>query len=98
MNICIEQAARDYIMKKDRDKAITLTVARRPGSCWGGGREVRLPSVRLGIDAEKKHAYQQVDIAGISVFYADGVFEEFPSLTVKLEKILFFKRLVATAK
>lgn len=33
MKISIEQAAHDYIMKKDRDKAITLTVARRPGSC-----------------------------------------------------------------
>lgn len=31
MNITIEQAARDYIMNKDQ--AITLTVARRPGSC-----------------------------------------------------------------
>jgi hypothetical protein len=33
MNIIIEPAARDYIMKKDKNKAITLTVARRPGSC-----------------------------------------------------------------
>ena len=59
---------------------------------------MRLPSVRLGIDAEKKHAYQQTEIAGITVFYADSVFEEFPSITVKLEKILIFKKLVAKAK
>ena len=33
MNITIEQAAREYILQKDGDKAITLTVVRRPGSC-----------------------------------------------------------------
>lgn len=33
MNIIVEQAAHDYILQKDKDKAITLTVARRPGSC-----------------------------------------------------------------
>jgi len=33
MKIIIETDARDYIMKKNKDKAITLTVARRPGSC-----------------------------------------------------------------
>lgn len=33
MKVIIEQAARDYILKKDREKAVTITVARRPGSC-----------------------------------------------------------------
>jgi len=33
MKIIIEPDARDYIMKKDKDKAVTLTVAKRPGSC-----------------------------------------------------------------
>ena len=33
MNIKIEPAAREYIVNKGQDKAITLTVARRPGSC-----------------------------------------------------------------
>ena len=59
---------------------------------------MRLPSVRLGIDEEKRYAYQQVNIEGITVFYADSVTESFPTISVKLEKILFFKRLVATAK
>lgn len=33
MNIIIEPDARTYIMKKNKDKAITVTIARRPGSC-----------------------------------------------------------------
>jgi hypothetical protein len=33
MNIIIESDARNYIMKKNKDKAITVTIARRPGSC-----------------------------------------------------------------
>ncbi|XER02541.1 hypothetical protein SMWOGL2_30560 [Sporomusa malonica] len=32
MNIIIEPDARNYIMKNNKDKAITVTVAKRPGS------------------------------------------------------------------
>lgn len=33
MNIVIELAAREYIQKKSADKAITISLAQRPGSC-----------------------------------------------------------------
>ena len=33
MNIIIEPDARDYIIKKNKDRAITVEVIKRPGSC-----------------------------------------------------------------
>lgn len=33
MNIIIEPAAREYIQKKNADKAITISLAQRPGGC-----------------------------------------------------------------
>lgn len=59
---------------------------------------MRLPSVRLGIDEGKRQVYQQVNIAGIAVFYADSVADSFSNVTIKVGKILFFNRLIATAK
>ncbi|TCL37177.1 hypothetical protein EV210_10642 [Anaerospora hongkongensis] len=98
MNIIIEPDARNYIMKKNKDKAITVTIARRPGGCCGGGCELQLPSVRLGIDPEKVQIYPKAVVEGINVYYVGDVAQRFKTVSVKLEKLLFLKKLIAAGK
>lgn len=85
-------------MKNNKDKAITVTVAKRPGSVWKGGREAQLPSVRLGIDQGKVQSYPKVVVDGIDVYYVDSVATSFKTVRVKVEKLLFFKKLVAVSE
>ncbi|WP_222427899.1 hypothetical protein [Sporomusa sp. KB1] len=53
--------------------------------------------MRLGKTDKAVH-YKQVNIDGIEVYYHPTVAEIFKRLTIKIEKIFFFKRLVASDK
>lgn len=98
LNIIIEPDAREFISKKDRSKAITLTIARRPGCCCGGGQDVELPAVKLGINPEKVRTYPKTVVDGIDVYYSEQAATSFSTIRIKLEKLLFFKKLIANNK
>ncbi len=100
MNIVIEPAAREYIQKKNADKAITISLAQRPGGCCGGGCvcDAQLPTVRLGIDQGKVNSYQKTMVDGINVYYSDRLLGNYKTVTVKIEKILFINNLAVTGK
>ena len=93
VNIIIEPEARNFIL--ERDKVITITVARRPGSICKGGGEVQLPSVQLGIDQEKAHTYHKLALDGIDAYYSESAASCFTAVKIKVEKFLFSKKLVA---
>ncbi|HML35154.1 hypothetical protein [Sporomusa sphaeroides] len=59
---------------------------------------MQLPSVRLGIDPEKVQIYPKAIVEGIDVYYVDSVAQRFKTVSVKLEKLLFFKKLIATGE
>jgi hypothetical protein len=51
--------------------------------------------VRLGIDPEKVYSFQKTVVDDIDVYYLDSVATSFSTVRIKLEKLLFFKKLVA---
>jgi hypothetical protein len=52
--------------------------------------------VRLGkIDGGQMNYYYMLPVDGVDVYYQDNVATHYRELTVKLEKILFFKKLAA---
>lgn len=59
---------------------------------------MQLPSVRLGIDPGKVQIYPKTVVDGIDVYYIDGVARSFKTVKVKLEKLLFFKKLIAAGE
>ena len=59
---------------------------------------MQLPSVRLGIDASKAQIYQREVVGGINIYYSDSVASNFNTVTLKLEKLLFFKKLIAVSE
>lgn len=56
---------------------------------------MQLPSVRLGIDQGKVQSYQRAVVDGIDVYYIESVATSFKTVRVKLEKLLFLKKLIA---
>lgn len=61
--------------------------------------DARYPSVRLGeADPGKMHSYNKTSVDGIEVYYLDRLPEFFTAITVKIEKLFFFKKLVAKGK
>ncbi|HML35160.1 hypothetical protein [Sporomusa sphaeroides] len=61
--------------------------------------DARVPSVRLGnIQADKLSSYQQATVDDITVYCHESLPVLFRRITIKLEKILFFKRLAATTE
>ncbi|MCM0757295.1 hypothetical protein M7775_01775 [Sporomusa sphaeroides DSM 2875] len=59
---------------------------------------MQLPSVRLGIDPGKVQIYPKSVVEGINVYYVDSVAQRFKTVSVKLEKLLFFKKLIAAGE
>lgn len=59
---------------------------------------MQLPSVRLGIDASKAQIYQREIVEGINIYYSDSVASNFKMVTLRLEKLLFFKKLIAVSE
>lgn len=98
MDVFIELSARDYIVKKSPQKAITLGVGKREGaSCGcsvGGGV---YPSVTMGVSPYDVGSYNKVDIDGIEVYYPNAV-SIFKTVTVKVEGIFFYKQLLALGR
>ncbi len=96
MKINLEESARNYIIKKSPDKAITLGVGKRDGaSCGcsvGGGI---YPYVKLGVSPFDVNVYVKNVIDGIEIYYPDSVANVFKTVTVKVEGILFYKQLLA---
>ncbi|HWR42823.1 hypothetical protein [Sporomusa sp.] len=59
---------------------------------------MQLPSVRLGIDQGKVQSYPKVIVDGIDVYYLDSVATSFKTVRVKIEKLLFFKKMIAVSE
>ncbi len=97
MLITIEESAKEYILRKSEERAISISVAQRPGGIHNHG-EVRvanqIPAVQLG-KTEKAVYYEQVEVDGIIVYYHPTVVELYGKLTVSLEKLFFMKKLIA---
>ena len=96
MEIYIESAACYYIAKKNRDKAITLSVGKREGAncgCSVGGGV--FPLVKLGVSPFDIDMYDKTNVDGIEVYYPDSMISSFKTVTVKVEGIFFYKQLLA---
>ncbi len=97
MEIQIEPMAREYIAKKDRNQAITIVIGERPGACCV--TETIYPSVRLGIvKPYEMQNYHQTTVNNIAVYYLERLPRVYRRVTVKVEKLLFFKKLVAVGE
>ncbi|VBB05733.1 Hypothetical protein LUCI_0944 [Lucifera butyrica] len=97
MDIILEPDARNYIMEKNKDKAVTIEIVKRPGSCCVGDAQV--PSTRLGrIGADKTHSYRETAVDGITVYYHEDLPALYRCLVVKTEKLLFFKHLAVSGE
>jgi hypothetical protein len=96
MEIIVEQSARNYILKKSPQKAVTLGVGKRDGANCGcsvsGGV---YPSVRLGVNPYDVESYNKVDKDGVVIYYPESVSNVFRTVTVKVEGALFLKQLLA---
>lgn len=92
----IESTARDYIIKKVQDKALTLGIGKREDAHCGcsvsGGV---FPFVKLGVSPFDIDIYNKINIDGIEVYYPDSITSSFKTVTVKVEGILFYKQLLA---
>lgn len=96
MEIYIESAARDYISKKNQDKAITLGVGKREDAHCGcsvsGGI---FPTVKLGVSPFDIDTYNKINIDGIEAYYPSSMTNSFKTVTVKVEGVFFYKQLLA---
>lgn len=93
MVIRIEPEAQEYIIKK-QSGAVTVIVSERPGSCCVSA------AVYLFVKPEKvrqdqMHSYHKQSVDGIEVYYSERVPRFFEDITLKVEKLLFLKSLVA---
>lgn len=99
MLITIEESAKEYILRKSGERAISISIAQRPGGIHNHG-EVRvanqIPAVHLG-KTDKAVYYEQAEVDGIVVYYHPSVAELVGKLTVSLEKLFFMKKLIARA-
>lgn len=96
MEILLEQSARDYVLKKSPQKAVTLGVGKRDGANCGcsvsGGV---YPSVKLGVNPYDIGSYNKVERDGVTIYFPDAVSDVFRTVTVKIEGVLFYKQLLA---
>ena len=93
MDIQIESAAQDYIKAKSPDYIITLDVVERPGGvCSCGG--LHYPSVQVG-RPKIIEDFEQLNVAGINVYYRPTLCNMFSGITIKIDKLFFIKSLVA---
>ena len=97
MEIHIEAEAWEYIKRKSQDEIITLNVVERPcGNCGcGGGQWSRYPTVKVG-KPKNVEDYEQTSIKGMTVYYRSALARLFARITIKIEKLLFIKSLVAS--
>ncbi|HML32011.1 CC/Se motif family (seleno)protein [Sporomusa sphaeroides] len=99
MLITIEESAKEYILRKSEERAISISISQRPGGIHNHG-EVKvanqIPAVQLG-KTEKAVYYEQVEVDGFMVYYHPTVAELYGKLTVSLEKLFFMKKLIARA-
>ncbi|HMM21523.1 MAG TPA: CC/Se motif family (seleno)protein [Selenomonadales bacterium] len=96
MEIYIEPSARDYISKKNPQKAITLGVGKRDAAHCGCGVGAGVyPSVKLGVSPFDVEDYDKVTVDGIDVFFPNSVANVFRTVTVKLEGVFFYRQLLA---
>ncbi|WP_176215378.1 hypothetical protein [Sporomusa malonica] len=54
--------------------------------------------MRLGIDPGKVQNYPKVVVDDIDVYYLESVATSFKTVRVKIEKLLFFKKLIAVSE
>lgn len=97
MNFQIEPAAWEYMQCKSKERIITLDVVERPGgacSC-GGGQTPRYPSVKVG-KPKNLDNYEQTSFEGMTIYYRPALARLFSKITIKIEKLLFIKSLVAS--
>lgn len=94
MEICLETPARKYILKKDKNNAVTIFIGERPQICCV--EKAFYPAVRLGkVESHQMSNYRKVNIDGIEVYYLERLPQIFPNIKIAIEKFLFFKKLVA---
>lgn len=61
--------------------------------------DAQLPSVRLGkVDPGKTNSYNRKEVDDIEVYYPDRIASMYQTVTITIEKLLFFKRLGAMGK
>lgn len=96
MEFHIEPEALEYIKRKSKDLIVTLDVVERPGgecSCCGG-KTPSLPSVKISKPKNIEN-YEQITVEGMMVYYRPALARLFSRITIKIEKLLFIKSLVA---
>lgn len=97
MELVITADARKYIQVKNAG-AITIAAGERPGgSCAKGcvGGDI-YPAVRLGeVKPHNMHSFIKASVDGVEVYYLDRLPTVFKTVTVKIEKLLCIKNLVA---
>lgn len=97
MEFEIEPTALVYIKRKSQERIIRLDMVERPGgacSC-GGGQTPCYPSVRVG-KPRNVESYEQISVEGVNVYYKATLARLFSKITIKIEKLLFIKTLVAS--
>jgi hypothetical protein len=97
MELRIEPESWEYIKRKSQERIIMLDVLERPGgacSCVGGQTPCH-PSVRVGKPKNLEN-YEQTSVEGITVYYRPALARLFSRITIKIEKLLFIKFLVAS--
>lgn len=97
MVIVITDEARKYLEGK-KAGAITIAAGERPGGSCAKGCVCHAvyPAVKIGaVKPYNRSGYLNTRVDGIEVYYLDRLPTFFKTVTVKIEKLLFIKNLVA---
>lgn len=99
MNIRIESDAKEYISRKSATPSIFIDVRERAGKpCVGNcGIPSHYPSVGVG-EPRNMHNYERLETDGVVIYCHTSLANFFSQVTVKIEKLWFLKKLVATDK
>lgn len=97
MEIVITPEARRFLEGK-KAGVVTLAAGERPGGSCAKGCVCGAiyPTVKIGAAKPyNQSCYLKTAVNGIEVYYLDRLPTVFKTVTVKIEKLLFFKNLVA---
>lgn len=88
----MEHDAKEWLSEKEID-TVTVTVMVSKGACCGGGCGFSEPIIDYGMPKEKQDSYLFFRQDGINIYVAGVLAKKTDSITIKLKKFLFFKRL-----
>jgi hypothetical protein len=97
MEIVITPEARKYLEGK-KAGVITVAAGERPGGSCAKGCvcSAVYPTVKIAaVKPHNQHSYFKTVVDGIEVYYLDRLATVFKTVTVKIEKLVLIKSLVA---